>query len=71
MMPLWDITWEGRLPWPDRAPLTSTWPASPTDRPIPLDLVTQIVKVRVAENSAHAARAHRCVTRPAVARRGR
>ena len=31
----------------------------PADRPIPLDLVTQIVKVRVAENSAHAARARR------------
>ncbi len=31
----------------------------PADRPIPLDLVTQIVKVRVAENSAHAAHARR------------
>ena len=31
----------------------------PADRPIPLDLVTQIVKIRVAENSAHAARARR------------
>ena len=31
----------------------------PADRPIPLDLVTQIVKVRVTENSAHAARTRR------------